>query len=249
LSLTALEQISNSTGAVTYLHHDQQGSTRLLTGATGSVTGKCTYGAYGAPTCEGASTTPLGYDGQYSSSDTELIYLRARIYDPARAQFLTVDPLEPVTRKPYAYAGDDPLDSADQTGLEAIPLPAPVVGGCAAAPEVCGAVAAGGAGVWLGAKVFEAWAGEEGGNDEGEAELHEREAEREKTQPCDNTPPGYDPETWTEGPASRPSDPGKNFYDPEGGEWRWHAPDKYHPEGHWDYKSPGNSTPWENIYP
>ena len=32
-----VEQINNTTGTVTYLHHDQQGSTRLLTGSTGTV--------------------------------------------------------------------------------------------------------------------------------------------------------------------------------------------------------------------
>ncbi len=62
-----VEQINNSTGTTTYLHHDQAGSTRLLTGSTGTVTGKCTYSAYGTPTCEGTATTPLGYDGQYTS--------------------------------------------------------------------------------------------------------------------------------------------------------------------------------------
>jgi len=60
LTKTAFEQINNSTGAVTYLHHDQAGSTRLLTGSTGTVTGKCSYSAYGTPTCEGSTTTPLG---------------------------------------------------------------------------------------------------------------------------------------------------------------------------------------------
>ena len=39
-----IEQINNSTGAVQYLHHDQQGSTRLITGSSGTVEGKCTYG-------------------------------------------------------------------------------------------------------------------------------------------------------------------------------------------------------------
>jgi hypothetical protein len=33
-----IEQI-NGEGTPTYLHHDQQGSTRLLTGSTGTVTG------------------------------------------------------------------------------------------------------------------------------------------------------------------------------------------------------------------
>jgi RHS repeat-associated protein len=115
-----IEQINNSTSAVTYLHHDQAGSTRLLTGSTGTVTGKCTYSAYGTPTCEGASTTPLGFDGQYTSSDTGLIYMRARVYDPATAQFLTVDPLAGITRAPYNYAGDNPVNESDPTGLSGV---------------------------------------------------------------------------------------------------------------------------------
>jgi RHS repeat-associated protein len=114
-----IEQISSG-GTVTYLHHDQQGSTRLLTGSTGTVTGsKCTYGAYGTPTCEGATTSPLGYDGQYTSSDTGLIYLRNRVYDPAIGQFLTVDPAVGVTRAPYNYGGDNPVNHGDPTGLSA----------------------------------------------------------------------------------------------------------------------------------
>jgi len=112
-----VEQINNTTGTITYLHHDQAGSTRLLTGSTGTVTGKCTYNAYGTPTCEGTTTTPLGFDGQYTSSDTGLIYLRNRVYDPATAQFLTVDPLEMVTRAPYTYGEDNPLNRGDATGL------------------------------------------------------------------------------------------------------------------------------------
>ncbi len=44
-----VEQISSG-GTVTYLHPDQAGSTRLLTGSSGTVTEKCTYSAYGTPT-------------------------------------------------------------------------------------------------------------------------------------------------------------------------------------------------------
>jgi hypothetical protein len=72
-----VEQINNTTGTILYLHHDQAGSTRLLTGSTGTVTGKCTYSAYGTPTCEGSATTPLGFDGQYTSSDSCARSLRA----------------------------------------------------------------------------------------------------------------------------------------------------------------------------
>ena len=149
-----IEQISSG-GTVTYLHHDQQGSTRLLTGSSGTVTGKCNYGAYGVPTCEGTTTTPLGYDGQYTSSDTGLIYLRARVYDPATAQFLSVDPLEAISGEPYSYAGDNPLNEADPTGLWfGVELPSPT--------EAAEAVAGWGDKVTLGATK---WAREQLGDE------------------------------------------------------------------------------------
>jgi RHS repeat-associated protein len=124
-----IEQINNSTGTVTYLHHDQAGSTRLLTGSTGAVTGKCTYSPYGTPACEGTTTTPLGYDAQYTSPDTGLVYLRARVYDPATAQFLSVDPLNASTRAPYTYAEDNAITRGDPSGL---------LGGCTAMSDPCG---------------------------------------------------------------------------------------------------------------
>jgi hypothetical protein len=74
------EQINTSTGTVTYPHHDQQGSTRLLTGSTGTKEASFTYDAYGNTTgTTGTAKTPLGYYGQYTSTDTGLIYLRARL--------------------------------------------------------------------------------------------------------------------------------------------------------------------------
>jgi RHS repeat-associated protein len=114
-----VEQINNTTGTVTYLHHDQQGSTRLLTGSTGTTKeATFTYGPYGGVTgSTGTSTTPLGYDGQYTSTDTGLIYMRARVYDPATVQFLTVDPLDAISGAPYNYADDDPVNDADPSGL------------------------------------------------------------------------------------------------------------------------------------
>jgi RHS repeat-associated protein len=113
-----IEQINNSTGTVEYLHHDQQGSTRLLTGSTGTVEATMTYDAYGNKTgSTGTATTSMGYDGQYTSSDTGLIYLRQRVYDPATAQFLSVDPLEKLTLAPYNYVEDNPVNAVDPTGL------------------------------------------------------------------------------------------------------------------------------------
>jgi RHS repeat-associated protein len=113
-----LEQV-NSESKVFYLHHDQQGSTRMLTGATGTNEASKTYGAYGnVIATKGSSTMPLGYDGQYTSSDTGLIYLRARVYDPGTAQFLTADPLKAITGESYSYAIDNPTRYTDPGGLE-----------------------------------------------------------------------------------------------------------------------------------
>ncbi len=112
-----VEQVSSG-GTVTYLHHDQQGSIRLLTGSAGTTTGSITFDAYGKKIESTGTTSALGYDGQYTSSDTGLVYLRARVYDPASAQFLTVDPLVGETGAPYNYAGDNPLNYGDPTGLD-----------------------------------------------------------------------------------------------------------------------------------
>jgi RHS repeat-associated protein len=115
---SSIEQINNSTGTVLYLHHDQQGSTRMLTSSTGAKEATFTYGSYGALTgSTGTASTPLGFDAQYTSSDTGLIYLRARSYDPNTAQFVSVDPLVSVTRAPYTYTNDSPLNEVDPTGF------------------------------------------------------------------------------------------------------------------------------------
>jgi RHS repeat-associated protein len=111
-----VEQIEGETA--TYLHHDQLGSTRLLTNASGEAVGKFTYGPYGKlEASTGSATTPLGFAGQYTDSETGLQYLRARFYDPATGQFMSRDPIEALTRQPYSYAGDNPTNRVDPSGL------------------------------------------------------------------------------------------------------------------------------------
>jgi len=117
------EQIASETA--TYLHHDYLDSTRLLTNASGEAKGKYTYAPYGAvEEHTGSASTPLGFNGQYTSEDTGLIYLRARVYDPSTAQFMSIDPLLAETRESYSYAGDNPINADDPTGQKVrSPLP------------------------------------------------------------------------------------------------------------------------------
>ena len=111
-----IEQVTGTT--LSYLLHDQSGSTRLITNTAGSVTGTYAYGAYGTVARHtGTATTALRYDGQYTDAESGLQYLQARYYDPATGQFLTVDPLVSLTGEPYSYAGDNPVNASDPSGL------------------------------------------------------------------------------------------------------------------------------------
>lgn len=62
-------------------------------------------------------------------------------------------------------------------------------------------------------------------------------------------PPGFNKD-WQLGEASRQGVNEKHWWDPRGGEWRWHPADQWHPNGHWDY-NPWNTwnSPWQQVYP
>lgn len=103
--------------ATSFYVHDQIGSTRTLLTTTGTVTGSYDYTPYGTGTHTGTAATPLQFSGQYNDTETGLIYLRARYYDPTTAQFLTIDPLLSQTSTPYAYVTGNPLNRTDPSGL------------------------------------------------------------------------------------------------------------------------------------
>lgn len=101
-----------------FLHHDQLGSTRLITGSSGNTTGAFSYDAYGqADASTGSATAPIGYAGQYTDPNTGLQYDRARYYDPTTGQFLTRDPLNMITGQPYVYSANSPVNVTDPTGM------------------------------------------------------------------------------------------------------------------------------------
>lgn len=110
-------QIDRTTGEITYLHADNNGSTVAATNATGERTGTWKYTPYGTITTHtGTATTSFLYVGEYQDT-TGLYYLRARYYDPTTGSFLTRDPLEDITNTPYAYLDGNPLQNTDPTGL------------------------------------------------------------------------------------------------------------------------------------
>jgi RHS repeat-associated protein len=152
-----VEQISSG-GTPTFYHHDQLGSTRMLTDGSGKATGTFSYSAFGAPSgSSGTQKTSLGYAGQYTAPQSGLQYLRARVYDPVTGQFLSRDPLESLTLQPYAYTAGNPVNLTDPNGQEAIPStvgrPA---GACLASSETPGidVVVCGGAVVYIGVSLI-----------------------------------------------------------------------------------------------
>lgn len=124
-----IEQIT--VGNALYFHHDQLGSTRVLTNPSGEVVGTYRYGPNGAFWKHiGTAGTLMGFAGQYRMhTDSQLIYMRARTYDPVTAQFLSRDSLGAVSGETYAYAAANPVNMTDGLGL--------IPDGCGCPPPPC----------------------------------------------------------------------------------------------------------------
>src|SRR5205085_7233420 len=77
-------------------------SIRALSSASGAIANSYTYDPYGqVPASSGSAYNPFGYAGEYTDAETGFLYLRARYYDPATQQFLTVDPWLAATSSLY----------------------------------------------------------------------------------------------------------------------------------------------------
>ena len=101
-----------------YFHHDQVGSTRLLTDSSGAVQATYQFDPYGnLSASSGLITNPFHFAGQFQDPESGLIYLRARYYEPATGQFITPDPIFQSTRQRYAYVSGSPLNGTDPYGL------------------------------------------------------------------------------------------------------------------------------------
>ena len=84
-----LEQITAS-GTVTYYHQDALGSTRALTNGSGATVATYTYSSLGKVTSStGSATNPLQFVGQYTDSESGLIYAPSGYYDPQTAQSIS----------------------------------------------------------------------------------------------------------------------------------------------------------------
>jgi RHS repeat-associated protein len=113
-----LEQIA---GSITmWFHHDQLGSTRLITDSAGTSQATYAYDPFGSlASSTGSVTNPFGFAGQYKDPESGWYYLRARYYDATTGQFVSADPAVYSTAAPYSYASSSPLNQTDPTGQAA----------------------------------------------------------------------------------------------------------------------------------
>jgi uncharacterized protein RhaS with RHS repeats len=86
-----LEQISGST--TFWYHHDQLGSTRLITDSSGTSQSTYTYDPYGGlSSSTGTIANPFRFNSQYQDPESSLYDLRARYYDSITGQFISKAP-------------------------------------------------------------------------------------------------------------------------------------------------------------
>src|SRR5260370_40547056 len=72
-----LEQVNAST--VLWLHHDQLGSTRVVTNASGSSQATYSFDSYGnLAASTGTITNPMQFGGEFPDAEAGLYYLHAR---------------------------------------------------------------------------------------------------------------------------------------------------------------------------
>ncbi len=118
------DRIYQVRSTVTSVYHgDGIGSTRYLTNQSGVVTDRYTFDAFGVELSRsGATENRFLFAGEARDRYTGLDYLRARYYQSSDGRFASTDPFpgnarQPLTLHRYLYAGDDPVNRTDPTGL------------------------------------------------------------------------------------------------------------------------------------
>jgi RHS repeat-associated protein len=134
-----------------YLHYDNLGSVELITpGAGGAAEGPMSFDPFGRRRAANFSPPPLGgfstsilrgfsdHDMIDSQNHDELIDMRARMYDPQYARFISPDPLvgslsntQALNR--YSYVSNNPVNLIDPLGLIGEELAGNAVGSAAGA--------------------------------------------------------------------------------------------------------------------
>jgi RHS repeat-associated protein len=140
-----LISMRDASGASFYYTTDALGSTILLTDSTQAKAATYSYDSWGddtGTTGTKAATNPWTYAGGYNDTTSNRIKFGARYYHPSRGRFTQPDPSGQENNR-YLYAGANPINNTDPTGLYSL---GDFLGG--AIGQGIGAVASAGIGIF-----------------------------------------------------------------------------------------------------
>ena len=104
-----------------YLYYNGHGDLAAETDGSGARTALHTYDPFGAPLdTQPADQTVRRYAGEWATqydTTSSLVLMGARPYDPGLGRFLAVDPVDGGSLNNYDYAGQDPVNGYDLSGL------------------------------------------------------------------------------------------------------------------------------------
>jgi RHS repeat-associated protein len=112
----------NRAGIHSYYHADHLGSTRSLTGQTGSPTDRYAFDAYGRTIGQtGPTANDYLFAGEQRDKQLDLDYLRARYLNVAAGRFYGRDSFDgggknPLSLNRYSYVKSNPINSLDPSG-------------------------------------------------------------------------------------------------------------------------------------
>ena len=118
-------QVASGGGATTsqFYQYDHRGNVVAVTDSTGDIQYGYQYDAFGNITFsfdEGAAAAPTDdvlFTGKDYDADTDLYYFNARWYDSSIGRFLSESGLGAGQEHPYVFAGNNPVNRVDPSGL------------------------------------------------------------------------------------------------------------------------------------
>ena len=110
--------VTTSSGTF-YYYLDQEGNVISVWNSSNTKVAEYKYDPYGyLVSSSGSLTQPLRWKGREYDSETGLIYMRARYYDPTVGRFISEDPIGLEGGiNPYTFADGEPVNRSDPSGL------------------------------------------------------------------------------------------------------------------------------------